>query len=192
MSCETRKGAHPWPPVPLGYWWSGRGCLSTSVNFYVLMTTTTEAFPGPETAKETTTALLGTPKRPGSAQRGPFGGPGQPRGPDLGPTATDWSNWVVCIHTMCVGPLAQKAPFSGPGGPRAAPGGLIWAKLPLAGPTETSTARLGHPIGPVLVPKAPFGGPGCLRAALGGLLWSLLPPFGPTGMAASIPCNWAP
>ena len=93
-------------------------------------------------------------------QKGPFwprktllGAPevlGQPRGPDLIPNATGWSNWVGRIHIMCSGPfrdhygtpgapkravLAQIGPFGDPGGPWAAPGGLIWAQVPLVGPT---------------------------------------------------------
>ena len=35
--------------------------------------------------------------------------------------------------------LAQKVPFRGPGGPLAALGGLIWAQLPLVGPTGWAT-----------------------------------------------------
>ena len=55
----------------------------------------------------------------------------------------------------------------------AAPGGLIWAQVPLVGPTgwaasiscarapyETTMALLGPPKGPVLSQKGPFGGPG--------------------------------
>ena len=30
---------------------------------------------------------------------------GGPRGPDLGPSATGWSNWVGRIQIMCSGPL---------------------------------------------------------------------------------------
>ena len=81
--------------------------------------------------------------------------------------------WVVRIHIMCLGPLrdlygtprapkrARFGPFGGPGGPWAAPGGLIWAQVPLVGPTgwaasiscaraplETTTALLGPPKGP--------------------------------------------
>jgi len=160
---------------------------------------------------ETSTALLGPPKGPILAQKGPFGGPGQPRGPDLGPSATGWSNWVGRIHIMCSGPfrdhygtpgapkravLAQIGPFGGPGGPWAAPGGLIWAQVPLVGPTgwaasisnarapyETTTALLGPPKGPVLAQKGPFGSPGGPWAALGGLIWAQLPLVGPTGWA---------
>merc|ERR1711989_42612 len=110
----------------------------------------------------------------------PFWGPrrslGSPGGPNLGPSATGWSNWVGRIHIMCSGPfrdhygtpgapkravLAQIGPFGGPGDPWAAPGGLIWAQVPLVGstgwaasiscaptPYETSTALLGPPKGP--------------------------------------------
>ena len=92
--------------------------------------------------------------------------------------------------------LAQKGPFMSPGGPWAAPGGLIWAQLPLVGPTgwaafiscarapyETSMALLGPPKGPVLAQKGHFGGPGGPWAALGGLIWAQLPLVGPTGWA---------
>ena len=57
------------------------------------------------------TDLCGTPGAPKRARFGPkrpFWGPqrslGSPGGPDLGPTATGWSNWVGHIHTMCLGP----------------------------------------------------------------------------------------
>merc|ERR1711951_195161 len=107
---------------------------------------------------ETTTALLGPPKGPILAQKGPFGALGSP-------------------------------------------GGLIWAQVPLVGPTgwaasiscarapyETTTALLGPPKGSVLALIGPFGGPGRPWAALGGLIWAQLPLVGLTGWAASISC----
>ena len=125
--------------------------------------------------------------------------------------------WVVRIHIMCLGPLrdlygtprapkrARFGPFGGPGGPWAAPGGLIWAQVPLVGPTgwaasiscarapyETTTALLGPPTGPVLAQKGPFGSPGGPSAALGGLIWAQVPLVGPTGWAAFISCARAP
>ena len=71
------------------------------------------------------TAPLGPPKGPVLAQKGPFWGPGHPVGPDLVPTATGWSNWVGCIHIMCLGllrdlcgtPGAPKGARFGPKGP---------------------------------------------------------------------------
>ena len=57
------------------------------------------------------TALLGPPKGPILAQKGPFGGPGQLLGPELVPTATGQSSLVGCIHIMCLDPGAQKSPF---------------------------------------------------------------------------------
>ena len=88
------------------------------------------------------------------AQIGPFGGPGRPWAapgglilalvPLVGPTGRAAS--ISCARapyettTALLGPpkgpvLAQKGPFRSPGGPWAAPGGLIWAQLPLVGPT---------------------------------------------------------
>ena len=92
--------------------------------------------------------------------------------------------WVVRIHIMCLGPLrdlygtprapkrARFGPFGGPGGPWAAPGGLIWAQVPLVGPTgwaasiscawapyETTMSLLGPPKGPVLAQKVFLGAP---------------------------------
>ena len=49
-------------------------------------------------------ASLGPTKGPVLAQKGPFGGPGHPLGPELVPTANGWSNWVDCIHILCLGP----------------------------------------------------------------------------------------
>merc|ERR1711917_210570 len=120
-------------------------------------------------------------------------------GPDLGPSATGWSNWVGRIHIKCSGPLrdhygtpgapkravlAQKGPFGSPGGPWAAPGGLIWAQVPLVGPTgwaafiscarapyEIATALLGPPKGPVLAQKGPFGSPGAQLPLVGPIGW---------------------
>merc|ERR1712198_543116 len=154
---------------------------------------------------ETSTALLGPPKGPILAQKGPFGGPGQPRGPDLGPSATGWSNWVGRIHIMCLGPLrdhygtpgAPKRAHFGPErpfwGPWAALGGLIWAQVPLVGPTgwaasiscarapyETTTALLGPPKGSVLALIGPFEGPGGPGTAPGCPIWAQVPLVEPT------------
>ena len=169
-------------------------------------------------------ALLGPPKGPVLAQKGPFGGP---RGLRAAPVGLIWAKlplagpagWVASIpcarapqetSTALLGPpkgpvLAQIGPFRGPGGPWAAPGRLIWAQVPLVGPTgwaasiscarapyETTTALVGPPKGPVLTQKGPFGGPGGSRAAPGDLNWAKLLLAGPTGWAASISCAWAP
>ena len=37
-----------------------------------------------------------------------------PGGPDLGPTATGWFNWVGRIHIMCSGPIRDH--YGTPGG----------------------------------------------------------------------------
>merc|ERR1711951_296552 len=100
---------------------------------------------------------------------------------------------------------ARFGPFGGPGGPWASSGGLIWAQVPLVGPTgwaasiscarapyETTTALLGPPKGSALALKAPFEGPGGSRAAPGGLIWAQVPLVGPTGWAASRSCARAP
>ena len=110
----------------------------------------------------------------------PFWGPrrslGSPGGPDLGPSATGWSNWVGRIHIMCSGPfrdhygtpgapkravLAQIGPFGGPGGPRWAPGGHIWSQLSLIGLSVLDSwsshtlTRYRAPSGPPGAPKGP-------------------------------------
>ena len=107
---------------------------------------------------ETTTALLGPPKGSVLALIGPFEGPG---GPGAAPGRPIWAQvplvgstgWAASISnarapyettTALLGPpkgpvLAQKGPFGSPGGPWAAPGGLIWAQLPLAGPSGWAT-----------------------------------------------------
>ena len=87
-------------------------------------------------------ASLGPPKRPVLAQKGPFGGPGHPVGSELVPTATGWSNWVGCIHIMCLGlirdlcgtpgapkgpALAPNGPFGGPMGPDLVPTAADWS-----------------------------------------------------------------
>merc|ERR1712082_529064 len=78
---------------------------------------------------------------------GPWAAPGGltwAQVPLVGPTG-----WAASISnarapyetsTALLGPpkgpvLAQKGPFGSPGGPLAAPGGLIWAQVPLVGPT---------------------------------------------------------
>merc|ERR1711989_47030 len=97
--------------------------------------------------------------------------------------------------------LAQKGPFGSPGGPWAAPGGLIWAQVPLDGPTgwaafiscarapyEITTALLEPTKRPPLAQKGPFGSPGGPWAALGDLIWAQLPLVGPTGWATWLGC----
>ena len=76
------------------------------------------------------------------AQKGAFRGPGQPLGPELVPTATGWSNWMGCIHTMCLGPLKDLY------GPQK---GSFWPQKALLGAPEV----LEGPWGPDLVPTAP-------------------------------------
>ena len=45
--------------------------------------------------------------------------------------------------------LAQKGPFGGPGGPWAALGRLIWAQVPLVGPTgQLGGLHSYHVLGP--------------------------------------------
>ena len=68
-----------------------------------------------------------------------------PGGPDLVPTAADWSDKDVIIVTTHFGlvsglsgppkgpVLAQNAPFGDPGGHRRAPEGQIWSQLPPIG-----------------------------------------------------------
>ena len=91
-------------------------------------------------------ALLGPPQGPVLAQKGPFGGPEQPLGPKLVPTATGWSNWVGCIiHIMGFGPLRDLQ--STPGAPKKA---RFDPKGPFGGP-RTSSESPGEPD---LVPTA--------------------------------------
>merc|ERR1711989_93581 len=74
-------------------------------------------------------------------QKGPFWGPGQPRGPDLGPSATGWSNWVGHIHIMCSGPIRDH--YGTPGAPKKAPFGR-------ESPFWEPRMALGSPGGPDL------------------------------------------
>merc|ERR1712198_471281 len=70
--------------------------------------------------------------------------PGAAKGPQKG--LSGWAASISCARapyettTALLGPpkgpiRAQKGPFRSPGGPWAAPGGLIWAQVPLVGPT---------------------------------------------------------
>ena len=125
-------------------------------------------------------------------QKGPFGlkqtltgrkASERPRGPDLVPTAADWSDWVGSMVTKHFGlvsglflaprepkgpVLALSAPFGGPRGPRRAPGDQIWATLPPIGLTglkswlphtlalyRASSGPPGTPKMPILGPKGP-------------------------------------
>merc|ERR1711989_9086 len=141
VSCEKGKGAHPWPPGPLGCRLGGpcqpngqllwrpneknlspgrtsRSCLGTSANFYVLVTSASVALGRPRRVdrhpKHFHTVclggthpyhVLGPLTKPLRHSWGPQKGPfwpfwvpqrslGSPGGPDLGPSATGWSNWV--------------------------------------------------------------------------------------------------
>merc|ERR1712121_339710 len=115
---------------------------------------------------------------------------------------------------MCSGPLRDhyctpkapkrahfgpERPFWGPRRSLGSPGGLIWAQVPLVGPTgwaafiscarapyETTTALLGPPKGSVLALIGPFEGPGGPGAAPGCPIWAQVPLVGSTGWAASI------
>ena len=64
----------------------------------------------------------GAPKRARFGPESPFWGPrrslGSHGGPNLGPSATGWSNWVSRIHIMCLGPLRDL--YSTPGAPKRA------------------------------------------------------------------------
>ena len=75
----------------------------------------------------------------------PFWGPrrslGSPGGPDLGPSATGWSNWVGRIHIMCSGPFRDH--YGTPGAPKRARFG---PDRPFWGPRRS----LGSPGGPNL------------------------------------------
>merc|ERR1712082_433785 len=92
----------------------------------------------------------------------------------MGVGPTGWAASISCARapyetsTALLGPpkgptLAHKAPFGGPGGSRAAPGGLIWAQLPLVRPFGWATwlgcymYSLGH-IGPPFQPQGPLMG----------------------------------
>ena len=64
----------------------------------------------------------GAPKRARFGPERPLWEPrralGSPGGPNLGPSATGWSNWVGCIHIMCSGPIIDL--YSTPGAPKRA------------------------------------------------------------------------
>ena len=161
MSCETRKGAHPWPPGPLGCrsggpcqpngqlfwrpneknsspWWTSRVFLSTSATFYVLIMTTPEAFSGPETAKRRNFSLLG-----------PLLGLFEPWG---GPRGADWR--PKHFHTLCLGgthPYQVLGPLNGPlrhsWAPKSARLGL---ERPFWGPRRASECPGGPVFGPTV------------------------------------------
>ena len=98
------------------------------------------------------TDLYGTPGAPKRARFGPewpFWGPRRssdgPGGPDLVPTAPNWSAWAGLMLTTHFDLVS--GPFWAPGGPkrarfclfllgspRRAPGGQIWSQLPPIGP----------------------------------------------------------
>ena len=91
----------------------------------------------------------GAPKRARFGPERPLWEPrralGSPGGPNLGPSATGWSNWVGCIHIMCSGPLRDL--YSTPGAPKRARFG---PERPLWEPRRA----LGSPGGPDLGPTA--------------------------------------
>ena len=88
-------------------------------------------------------------QRHGRPFRGPWRSSEGPKGPDLVPTATGWSNWVNHIHIMCSGPLwdlygtpvaPKRAHFGperpfweprrssvGPGGSDLVPTAAVWS-----------------------------------------------------------------
>ena len=74
-----------------------------------------------------------------------------PGGPDLGPTATGWSNWVGCIHIMCLGPLREL--YGTPGAPKRAhfspEGPLLWPRMSSDSPGETNLVPTGVPTSPM-------------------------------------------
>ena len=92
------------------------------------------------------------PKRDRFGPKCPFWGPQRssegPEGPDLVPTAANWSDWVGVMVTrhfdLVLGLfraprapkralLAPKGPVGGPIGSQRAPGDQIWSQLPLIG-----------------------------------------------------------
>ena len=91
----------------------------------------------------------GAPKRARFGPERPLWEPrralGSPGGPNLGPSATGWSNWVGCIHIMCSGPIIDL--YSTPGAPKRARFG---PERPLWEPRRA----LGSPGGPDLGPTA--------------------------------------
>ena len=121
----------------------------------------------------------------------PFWGPrrslGSPGGPDLGPSATGWSNWVGRIHIMCLGPLRDlystpgapkrarfgpESPFWGPrrslgshGGPNLGPSATGWSNwvgrihTMCLGPLRDLCGTPGAPIRARFGPESPFLGP---------------------------------
>merc|ERR1711989_30595 len=143
VSCETGKGAHPWPPGPLGCR-SGGPCQPTEQIFW--RPNEKNLSPG-----RTSRGCLGA--RNGQKAKivgfwapfGLLGGPGTAETGRLAPKTLPHSvrGWYASIScawalyetsTALLGPpkgpiLAQKGPFGGPGGSRAAPGGLIWVEV---------------------------------------------------------------
>ena len=94
--------------------------------------------------------LYGTSRAPKRARFGPdrpFWGPrrslGSPGGPNLGPSATGWSNWVGRIHIMCSGPLRDH--YGTPGAPKRAHFG---PERPFWGPQRSSEGPGGPTFGP--------------------------------------------
>ena len=63
------------------------------------------SIPCARSPQETTKALLGPVFGPESHFWWPWRFSGSPGGPDLGPSATGWSNWVGRIQIMCSHPL---------------------------------------------------------------------------------------
>merc|ERR1712212_1170627 len=155
------------------------------------------------------------PKRARFGPERPFWGSPRvlegPRGPDLVPTAPNWSDWVGVMVTTHFGlvlgllwaPLGPKRARFGPkrpfwGSPRVLKGPRgpdLIHKLPPIGPTGlelwlphtlprywVSPGPQGAPKGPVLAQNAPFGGPGGPWRAPGGQIWPQLLSIGPTGL----------
>ena len=107
-----------------------KGCLDTSGNFYVLMTTAPRPFRGSKRPKCDNSHFWGPfwpPRSPGDGRDGSSG---------IQNTSTQCT-WVQRIDIMHLGPLTDlygtsgapkglilgpNGPFGGPGGPRRAPG----------------------------------------------------------------------
>ena len=93
----------------------------------------------------------GAPKRACFAQKGPFWDLGHPLGPKLVPTATGWSNWVGCIHIMCLGPLREL--YGTHGAPERAhfssKGPHLWPWMSSDSPGEPNLVPNGVPTSPM-------------------------------------------
>ena len=127
----------------------------------------------------------GAPKRARFGPGSPFWGPrrslGSHGGPNLGPSATGWSNWVSRIHIMCLGPLRDlyvlSVFFSW-----VVLNGLKWrpnnqyvqvssCNIPAMWPTQLDQpVAVGPKSGPPGLPKA-LRGP---KKGLSGPKWALL------------------